>query len=368
MVSDIISGRYPSGAVVGIKQITAGYAACYRSVKSALDSLVSQGWLVREKKQYRVQDSAGGGTGRTVVLLSTIDRTRSAATLSPRQQELVRACEIHCSRMRLGLEPVQLSRSVPSLEAAGSVRIPAGSGIAGYLVWMGDTGAAALQTILGRLATTGKPVAVLDEVGEITPETPPAAGARTAFFSMANSASAGTAMGRHLLALGHTRIGFLLISRSQRWAENRCAGMRGVFSAVVSSAGVRTFAIDHAGTEVQVGPALRAALDDRVTAVVAENDWMAIRCLSWLDTEGIRPGRDLSVAGFDDTVDAFMHNLTSYNFNCESTAHSMLQHLLGRAMPRHDKKAAIFEVEGFVTARRSTGRPAGTVNIDKVHG
>ncbi len=360
LVRDIVSGRYAAGASLSLKEAAAEYGACYRTAVRALNFLEAQGWLVRDKRQFRVRSASTGGFGSTVVLLSTVDRSRSSATLSPRQQELIRACEIHCSRMRLGLEPVLLTRD--SFAAVQSLKVPASTDVAGYLVWLGDVDAATLEAVLGRLAGTGKPVSVLDEVGEIAPENLPTSRADAAFFSMANSMSAGMAMGRHLLGLGHRSADFLLIRHRQPWADNRYAGVCEAFAAAGYTRAVRQFTAGHEGSGLDVGVPLRSALaDPAVTAVVAENDRMGIACLAWLEQQGLRAGHDLSVAGFDDTPDAFMHNLTSYNFNCEATVHAMLAHLFGRRLPRRGRtRIEAVEVEGFVTQRRSTARAGRT--------
>jgi len=357
IIRGIVSGRLAAGGFVSIKEIALDFGTCYRTARAAVDSLQQQGWLVRDRKQFRVRSPAVGRPGETVVLLATFDRTRSASTLSPRQQELIRACEIHCSRMRLAFEPLQLPRGGDP-RSAESVRIPAGPAIAGYLVWMGDVGTAALELLLGRLETTGKPIAVLDEVGDVSPGSMRGSRPTTAFFSMANSASAGMAMGRHLLGLGHTNAAFLLGRHVQPWADNRFEGMRAAFLASGPGAAVSSCEIRPGQSGHSVASLLEEVVrDPRVTAVVAENDHTALECLDWLESHGVRPGHDLSVAGFDDTTDAFLRNLTSYNFSCDSTAHAMLAHLVGQRPRGSAHRAEVFEVEGFVTARSSTGRP-----------
>lgn len=357
LIGDIVSGRHAAGAEIGVKQMRGEYGVCYRTAAKALAWLETHGWLVRERRHYRVRSVRTGGSGATVVLLSTVDRTRSVETLTPRLRELVRACEIHCSRMRLGLEHV----SLPRVRTVGSMRalsIPSGDDIAGYLVWMGDIGAESLRELLSRLAAVGKPVSVLDEVGDIAHERPSVPGAAIGYFSMANSINAGMAMGRHLLGLGHRSVGFVSVSRGQMWSDNRREGVAQALRAAGHAGAVRSYELRRHSASAELPEVLRGALDKGdISALVMETDTMAIECMTWLAQHGVVPGRELSVAGFDDTPEAFIHGLTSYNFNSEETIHAMLAHLAGRRAPLRAPGASI-EVEGFVTPRGSTGRHA----------
>lgn len=92
-----------------------------------------------------------------------------------------------------------------------------------------------------------------------------------------------------------------------------------------------------------------------VTAVVGANDWVGLECIDVLTSKGVRVPRDMSVIGFDDTQDAFLHGLSSYNFNGDGAIRAMLHHLLHPSDMRSHGQPTI---EGFVTVRSTTGRAA----------
>jgi hypothetical protein len=65
------------------------------------------------------------------------------------------------------------------------------------------------------------------------------------------------------------------------------------------------------------------------------------------------------VTGFDDSTDAALSGLTSYNFNVAGLASAILTHLL-HPRPRRERRGMgeWFEATGVVTARTSTGASA----------
>ncbi|MET0363918.1 MAG: LacI family DNA-binding transcriptional regulator, partial [Sphingobium sp.] len=115
-------------------------------------------------------------------------------------------------------------------------------------------------------------------------------------------------MTRHLLALGHRRIGFVSGHPSYTASPLRRAG----FEAALAAAGcgidpllVRAGTYDFA-SGAAAGEAL-LALPDPPTAIFASNDEMAAGVLSIAHRRGLSMPRDLSVAGFgDDAVASFV--------------------------------------------------------------
>jgi hypothetical protein len=60
----------------------------------------------------------------------------------------------------------------------------------------------------------------------------------------------------------------------------------------------------------------------------------------------------LSVISFDDTLEAFLWKLTSYNHNVSAIMHAMLAHILDPRMTADAPgRGAAVEIEGFVTQR-----------------
>jgi len=79
-------------------------------------------------------------------------------------------------------------------------------------------------------------------------------------------------------------------------------------------------------------------------------DTVALAACDFLHEHGFVPGRDISVVGFDDIVDAVGHGLTSYNFNVPSVVEGMVGHLL-RYPSSSQKHQPIKEYPGIVMQR-----------------
>jgi DNA-binding LacI/PurR family transcriptional regulator len=89
------------------------------------------------------------------------------------------------------------------------------------------------------------------------------------------------------------------------------------------------------------------------TAWVAFNDDLALIALDYLREAGVRLPRDLSLVGFDDTLEGFGEGLTSYSFNVAAIVNEMLEHVLapGRTRPRDGS----VEMAGMVVERQTSG-------------
>jgi DNA-binding LacI/PurR family transcriptional regulator len=253
---------------------------------------------------------------------------------------------------------------------------------------------------------TGRPVALLDETGSFTLPRP--AGPHHQMFTAACSPHAGRRVARHLLGLGHRRIAFISPVHGMEWSQTRLTGLREVFAEAGLPDAVRAFVTEggfyprRTGLEQQIErlmgmfpqpmseedqllaravrssgdsidmamrteivhgrlvPILEQALKDRsITAWVAVSDGFALDCLDFLRDRGVGVPGDLSVIGFDDSHEAFRHGLTSYNFNGPALMHAMVAHVLSRRLPGHTTGSREpIEIDGFISARRTVGRPS----------
>jgi LacI family repressor for deo operon, udp, cdd, tsx, nupC, and nupG len=106
---------------------------------------------------------------------------------------------------------------------------------------------------------------------------------------------------RHLIDLGHKRIGHLLGPDQNVVARDRLAG----FTRAISQAGLplRQSWLLRGNFQLESGFAAASqfmSLEERPTAVFAANDESAIGFLSGLRQYGVECPRDISVVGFDD--------------------------------------------------------------------
>jgi DNA-binding LacI/PurR family transcriptional regulator len=151
-----------------------------------------------------------------------------------------------------------------------------------------------------------------------------------ALFVGIDEAAAARAIGRHVVALGHRRIAVIghyvgpdqtsgpvsgpdLDEVPSYVSRERFRGYRDAFAeAGVAWSDVVT--INAAGNSRHDGAVAAAhALDraPRPTAVLAITDMLALGTLDALAARGLRPGHDVSVAGFDDIPDAAIAQLTT---------------------------------------------------------
>jgi len=112
---------------------------------------------------------------------------------------------------------------------------------------------------------------------------------------------AGRMMGRHLLSLGHRRIGFLSIAPRVGTVQERCRG----YAAALSEAGVTArpeWVLHREGDLTHADdPTLRALVGgggEPLTAVVCANDSVAAALISALHRIGRRVPDDVAVTGF----------------------------------------------------------------------
>lgn len=106
----------------------------------------------------------------------------------------------------------------------------------------------------------------------------------------------------HLLALGHRRVGVIAGEPFASTGADRTAG----FVDRYREAGlpVPGSHVVHSGFDAAGGRAAAERLlrhDPRPTALFAVNDFAAIGALGVLRDEGLRPGEDVAVAGYNDT-------------------------------------------------------------------
>jgi LacI family xylobiose transport system transcriptional regulator len=141
-----------------------------------------------------------------------------------------------------------------------------------------------------QLAVSGIPVVALDPMGEPTHQTPSVG---------ATNWNGGVQAARHLLELGHRRLGHITAPASNAAAGLRLRGVRDALRAARLDAEALPVAEGDghvAGGDSAVAPLLA----EGVTAIVCYNDLTAIGALRALGTAGRRVPKDVSVLGFDD--------------------------------------------------------------------
>lgn len=118
--------------------------------------------------------------------------------------------------------------------------------------------------------------------------------------------ASGTAQAvEHLVAQGHTRIGFLGLPEGNPVGDDRAQGWRRACAEHGAEVDDRLLA-RSADEHRNQGEAAARLLDTDTapTALVAANDAIALGAYAALDARGLRPGNDVALIGFDDSPTA----------------------------------------------------------------
>lgn len=149
---------------------------------------------------------------------------------------------------------------------------------------------------LAALAAHGFPFVIVDPRTEVAEGIPVVCAAHS---------SGATQATRHLLALGHRRIGVVAGPHGWLATEERLRG----YQAALAGAGVLPDPnlVEHGNFRIDGGREAATALlslPDPPTAIFAFNDSMAIGAMHAAAARGLRVPNDVSVVGFDDTIEA----------------------------------------------------------------
>ena len=163
-----------------------------------------------------------------------------------------------------------------------------------------------------------------------------------------------------LVAGGHKRIAHIAGWQGSSTGRDRRQG----FEEALAAAGQKPFAIVDGmyKREVAMECARQLLSGERPDAIFVGNDHMAFAVLDVMHEEGVVPGRDVSVVGFDDVPQAAWasYSLTTYrqpvNRMVEATVDLLLDQIeAGRTRPKK------IEIEGELILRRSARLPGGAL-------
>jgi LacI family transcriptional regulator len=241
--------------------------------------------IAREQGYTASRDARGLSTGRTGLIgvtLPVIHPTYFSSIVA----SVAEALDVHDMRIVLCPTQHQHDREISLIE-----RLMHGTTDGAILVLPEESGSE-----LRSLARQGYRYVVVDP-GEQPDDDIPA-------VSAAHSAGADQAV-RHLLGLGHRRIAAITGPRGRMATEERLRG----YYAAMAGAGVLPDAQLVAESNFKVEGGFDAAarlleLPDRPTAIFAFNDPLAIGAMRAARSRGLRVPEEVSIVGFDDTIEA----------------------------------------------------------------
>ncbi len=404
---DLFGGRFgPEGALPPLAALSERYGVSTGVLRRVLRTLVTEGFLIRNRRQYRLP-TYSHQPNATVVLLARADES-GHLMLNWASQRYLGLLASDCSRYEVGLRsfPLRFSRA-RSLESIDTVweavdrlhqRLP----VLGYVIHtMGLLDS--VNTLLEKLVPMRVPVSILGAVphhGDITLANVPL---RVRWFSECSDFEAGFRVGMYLRTLGHQRIAYLSSLHGSQWSQQRLAGLMHAFADTQSpncvssyTTAQATVSYDYVRGDSEAVEALRQGLlsadgpanmrravarlcrcvpetlaaeregailcrlqrgalkDTARTAWVAASDPMGASCLDFLARKGIDIPSRMSVVAFDDSTEAFVRGLTSFRFGLDSAVHMAVKHILQpHLVPRRSTQH--LRAEGNLMVRGSSG-------------
>jgi DNA-binding LacI/PurR family transcriptional regulator len=245
--------------------------------------------------------------------------------------------------------------------------------VLGFAIWQMSLPGAYVGELAAWLTRFQKPVAVYSE----TAAPPVVSGPAKALlrnFVIESDFEAGRRTGLFLLAHGHRHVCCFMEQAKTVWQSDRLAGIRHAFEEAGVPVRISSFdagmsaedPVQLANTEtlrshieaaakecctryrrsltedftavffyrmfreqvaLALEPHMRGVVKDRsVTAWVGVNECVAVACLQFLRGNGVAVPQKVSVVGFDDTLEAGIHGLTSYSFSGPAVMHAMIEH------------------------------------------
>jgi LacI family transcriptional regulator len=282
--------------LLGYRQLAQELGACPRTLQRALAEMEADGILERRHGSGTyVLDRAQRRARAKAASLAVITRRRPEAGSGwSAVGDMLAGIESQAARARVGCRAYAWEDPGDVEQLSNSRAMRAHSGF--ILLRLAD------PALISRLlALDAGPVAVVDE---------PVHGQPVVWVTE-DSFSGAKDVTKHLIKLGHRKIAFMDVGDRGLWNPTKHGG----YSAALEEAGL------PADERLTVAPALGVpavspnaarlideavstllALNDPPTAIFAYDDRRALMAAESLQRRGIRPGRDVSVAGFGDVA------------------------------------------------------------------
>lgn len=365
------------------------------TLRKAMARLVSAGIVEPLPRGWRAAPASRGPSGMVVALLRTCAPDGSFPGESDREGFFRHALELEGARRGIRIEAWGLDED-DRLFRSGRVwegRMPPEIHGAVVSLWHVPDPIG----IFARIRSWNLPLAIWDErsQGGVRPTFH-----RCRWFQSAHAASSGSMVARHLLDLNHRGIAFLSPFHGASWSRSRLEGLSKPCASSTNPVKLSVHTRDDRWDPSQYTPAAESVrslftglalpdgeanpsrfeeivekgqallrereilrhleglfvsvLEDRsLTAWVGANDDIALLAGHWLALRGVRIGRDVSLAGFDNSTRAQASGLTTVSFLEEDLAAGMIAFLLDPGRWRSNGSVVL---EGSLVARTSTTR------------
>jgi len=403
---DIVAGVFkPGEAIPRSKELCGHYHTCRQTVRKSIDRLLAKKLLIRRGKRFAVPRVALHSASAYIVFVwFNIEPSLPVFDLDTSFLGIV---ERECFRNSVRLEKIIVSVRNGAIvlwrygnPAPADPRIIESSmGILYFVNWYASVN----STVFDWLANQGKPLSIVDWLGGWA--APPALSSRprTQWVRTFAARKPGFDVGRFLAGLGHRRIAYFS-PFSRAWSLTRFEGIEEALSLAGPAYSATAFIQNQSVSEPEINektrrryhttvsllgsasgispdyaagssrimaavwiaqegdlyfsillPLFERALSQKeITAWVGCDDNVAMMAWSFLASRKKLDYRKIALAGFGNTFETVKADMTSYDFNFERAAGSILTFLLRPSFAGHFRKLAHPEIDGFVIERGST--------------
>lgn len=227
--SDILSGVFArQGTLPSFKQLQERYGTCYQTMRKILSSLVTDNLVTQRKKKYSIAQTPGHMSSKRIVFVANRSELSHSSALNPGRYQILELFEQECSRRGLVPDVVE----VDFYNSAEMRRVIFGATfsrpVEGYIldIWwyLSDEFHRSFVEILTRLEVLKKPVAILDELGDV--ELPAQFTHNPSFqvFSIEGK-NAGSKIAAMLLSMGHRSVAYISAFHNRRYSLERFNGV-----------------------------------------------------------------------------------------------------------------------------------------------
>jgi len=406
LTKDIALHWFSAGTILPPrKELCIRYGTCYPTLSVALEKLVQQGKLVPYKKSFRVFQPSHPHPYSSVVFISPSGNGSPQFYTGTHGSEFWRGLEHFCLQRNIHLHLFGANHLLEINESPFSL-LPSLSKVPflGYIFNVTGLEEEQIDIVVSRLLAHDKQIALLVE----NPKTRIPSWIITKklckVFSIGFSELHGRAIGNFLLRQGHRAIAYFGNHRSDRAGLNRYMGIKKAFDEMEAEAHLfrnertnsfndiveslqqdldRWFCAykektipdipfhssfttqpvaDHFKNLFSVSNTLytmdilfaRALKNKTITAWVTYNDTIALEALRFLHIKKVKVPSQIALVGFDNTLDAFGHGLTTYSFNLYALANAILNHITNDPVIFEPGENGIIELPGNIIERDTT--------------
>lgn len=415
---DILSGTFrPGETLPTLKELGARYGASFLTLKKALRALEGGVILHGGPGAYSVAPLRPPPRS-TLAYLAWGDEAGQLKFGTPFDHEILGSLGNECARTGIRLEKLLYVPAGDKLLFHHGRRAQASlpdfcREAFGFLVRT-VCSRDIVPDLVPRLCALGKPVAVLDEMGSSHLAKLQSRYPNLAVFRHTISGTPARQMGAYLAGLGHKEIAFISPFHSTSWSLNRLNGLQDCFRSLGPGYRVHPYTLDlgyqlpdeekgekggavetlYQGIEKvkkswkaeypgmdgildKIRPHLRSVVWNEwvqeqlttvldlaykrkeTTAWVAADDDTALMVMEYFRVKGLRPAKDMTLVGFDDTAEGARYDLTSYNFDFPRFFHGVVMRLLDPPSLSLARSRQPIEIEGRIVERSTSGSPPG---------